>query len=164
MLTVGHNVLSTSDLEPYSGWESFRPRIEDASNVYNELASPEAISRVGLRYINRIHQAAVETNFSDYFRVEAPSPPGMEVSIRSFLTRSEARLPSGDILVLTFASSRLENGEDAFVLDLDVSREFESEPLVSLMRIVDELRTQEREAFENCITDRARELFDGIHN
>ena len=51
---VSADRLSVHMLRPYSDWEEFSARIMRALNAYREVASPEAGSRIGLRYINRI--------------------------------------------------------------------------------------------------------------
>ena len=160
--SVGHNVLSVSDLKPYSGWESFRPRIEAAIVVYESLAKPTAVSRIGLRYINVMSDSIVRlAEAQEYFTISAQLPPNLDAAVRGFTSRMETELVNGDALMLTFANAVQSDGEKAFVLDIDISRSFESgEPLVGVMSCIDELRLAERAVFEQCITDKTRELFD----
>ena len=54
IIGIGTDQLSVHMLRPYTKWEEFQPRIMQALDAYREVASPEGVTRLGLRYINRI--------------------------------------------------------------------------------------------------------------
>ena len=156
ILSIAENAISVSDLEPYSGWEAFYGRIEEAIRMYHELVPSLNVTRIGIRYINRISVSEDPVNLSDYFRVSPQLPDGLNVKMYAFQSRSESRYEDGPGLTVTFASS-----EGAFILDLDAW--LDSEENMSLEQILDticDLRDRERFAFERSITDQARDLFD----
>jgi uncharacterized protein (TIGR04255 family) len=64
---VGPNVLAISRLDPYKGWEQFRPTIMRALEAYSEVTSPKALQRAGLRYVNRITFDEKSVELSDFF-------------------------------------------------------------------------------------------------
>lgn len=155
VLSIADNALSVSDLEPYSGWEEFFARIEEAIRTFGELVQSLSISRIGVRYINRISVSEDPVDLHEYFQVSPQLPEGLDVAMQAFLSRSESRYDDGPGLTVTFASS-----EGAFILDLDVWNEVEAiSNLEDVLEIVCDLRNRERVAFENSITDKARELF-----
>jgi len=162
VLSLAENVLSISDLAPYSGWESFRDRIEEAVHTYSDLASPHGVPRIGVRYINHVFVAADVDSLGEYFKVAPLPSPDLGASMHTFLLRSESRYDDDVGLTVTFARSESESAESAFVLDLDVwtesDMEADAEPT---LRVITDLRDRERIAFEQHITDKARSLFNG---
>jgi uncharacterized protein (TIGR04255 family) len=164
LLAVGPGVLSTHVLRPYPGWEAFRPRIVEAISAYEEVAQPESVARIGIRYINRIVVGAEVIEIGNYFTSGPEMPPSLPQNFVGFLQRLDAVFPDSQThLVVTFASTESEDeGRSAFILDLDVFEEFgEGEIEISGCGAeVDRLRGLEREAFEDLITDAARDLFD----
>lgn len=164
ILAVGPNVISLSTLPPYDGWEDFRPRIEAALTAYQDIAQPEGIKRIGVRYINRIITKGDHLHLGELFTTPPQLPDELDASLSSFFTRWEAMYSDIPVkLIQTFGSVQSEPGTAAFVLDLDVFRQWEEKeglPVEEAMSQVDILRERERELFEASITDRAREMFD----
>ena len=167
MVAVGPGILSAHVLKPYSGWEAFRPQIEEALTAYRAIADPSGIRRIGIRYINLIDLPARDAEPSDYF--SAPPTRNEELGCRldTFVIRHEYLYDDEPVrLVVNFARvQKLETpivDAASYLLDLDVSRDWQTEPLPMnrAMSLVDELRRREREAFEAQITPKARELFD----
>jgi uncharacterized protein (TIGR04255 family) len=64
--------------------------------------------------------------------------------------------------VVTFSSASAPKDLLAFLLDIDLIREWPTEPLAieAVMKAVGDLRESERMLFESLITDRTREVFD----
>ena len=54
MVQVGPNLVAVNHLKPYSNWETFKQMIARSLEAYKKVADPQAINRIGLRYINRI--------------------------------------------------------------------------------------------------------------
>ncbi len=162
VLSLAENVLSISDLAPYSGWESFRDRIEEAVRTYSDLALPQGVTRIGVRYINHVFVAADVDSLGEYFKVAPLPSPDLGASMHTFLLRSESQYDDGVGLTVTFARSESGPAESAFVLDLDVWTESEMEADTEpTLRVITDLRDRERIAFEQHITDKARSLFNG---
>jgi uncharacterized protein (TIGR04255 family) len=64
---IGPNVLAISRLDPYKGWEQFRPTIMKALDAYSEVVSAKALQRAGLRYLNQIAFDEERVELSDFF-------------------------------------------------------------------------------------------------
>ena len=160
ILSIAEDTLSVSDLKPYSGWQDFRDRIEEALQTYHDLASPTTVTRIGVRYINRVLVPAEVDNLGDYFNVTPQLPADLDATMHTFLSRSESRYDDQIGLTVTFAKLESEPGQSSFILDLDVWTDTEV-ATESALRKITRLRDREREAFEQSITDRARSLFDG---
>lgn len=135
--------------------------------MYQAIADPSGIRRIGIRYINLIELPAPNAEPSEYF--SAPPTKNEELGCRldTFVIRHEYLYDDEPIrLVVNFAKvQKIEtvtvNGA-SYLLDLDVSREWQTEalPMNRAMSLVEELRRREREAFEAQITPKSRELFD----
>jgi len=162
LISLGLDVLSVNVLRPYDGWDQFRPRIETALQAYTEVAEPSGVSRVGVRYINKIVLPEKEIDLGTYFRC-VPSPlPELPSKVTGFMSRMEFLYDDAVKLLLTQASIDALESQSAFLLDLDlIWKSAEAKGLNAIMAIVDDLHEREVVAFEAIITDAAREVFDG---
>ncbi len=144
--------------------DEFRQRIDQAFDVYLDVAKPVGAKRIALRYINRIVMSAnQEIELGEYFKVYPQIPEGMPETISGFLTRAESIYKDLPIkLVLTLSDAIAPPGQADFILDLEISQDWAEKPLPlqEVLSNLDELKQRQGQAFENLITDRARELFD----
>ena len=162
LISIGSDTISVNTLRPYDGWELFRPRIKTALSAYFQVVQPAAVSRVGVRYINKIMVSGKDINIGTYFRYVLPTAPELPGKIDGYFSRVEYIYDDAIKLLLTQATVDVPEGETAFVADLDVIWESgEETDLDNIMAVVDKLHTREGEAFEAIITDAARELFNG---
>ena len=169
IVSVGRDVMSVHMLRPYQGatlqepggWEEFRDRISTALDGYWTVAQPASISRIGIRYINKIVIPHRAVRLEDYLRSSLPKISGLPQQIGGFLIRVEYAYSSDARLVLTQGLTEAPFDHVAVMLDLDVIWKG-TEPVRQddAMQKVTELRDLERTAFEALITDQARELFD----
>ena len=167
MVGLGAEQLTVHMLRPYSGWDEYRPRIEEALAAYREIAEPEAITRIGLRYVNRICIAGEGTpDLGRYFTVPPKFPPVDEnIRVLSFFNRKEAEYTDAPIrFVVTFAEMEpaLPQSHE-YLLDLDIIwiNTDHPAPLDRAMALIDEMKIRHRNIFESLITNDARKLFDG---
>lgn len=161
LISMGSDVFSVNILRPYEGWEKFRPRINTALQAYAEVARPNGVSRVGVRYINKIVLTGHEINLGTYFRCGPPFIPELPKKMAGFINRAEFLYDDMVKLLLTQASIEAPEGQSAFLLDLDLIWESaEAKGLDAIMPIVDDLHEREGVAFEAIITDAAREVFN----
>jgi uncharacterized protein (TIGR04255 family) len=162
---VGAEQLSVHMLRPYSCWEDFLPRIGQALRAYRDVASPEGITRIGLRYINRILLEGPAPDLSEYFTIPPKLPPGgPETRMVAFFNRKEAEFLDKPIrIVITFADMEPRVPEQsAYLLDIDILWMATGTPLPldELDPVLDDLKVRHREVFESLITDASRRMFD----
>ena len=161
LISLGPDVLSINVLRPYKGWIEFRQRIETALQAYAEVAGPGGVSRVGVRYINKINLPDQEIELKTWFWCGPPTVPELPGKIAGFMSRVEFLYPDAVKLLLTQASIDAPEGPPAFLLDLDVLWESgETRSPDAIMAVVDDLHARVGSAFEALITDAAREIFD----
>lgn len=162
LVTIAENLLAVHDLPPYSGWEKFQAEIEGAFDAYADVAKPEGLAKIGIRYINRLDFVDPKISLSDYF-THPPTIPELFSGLTGFFQRYEFAVTNSPAkVVLIFASAEAPEGyASSIMLDLDVVRTWETGDLTpdGAMQVVDEIRTLERHSFESLITDKAREMF-----
>ena len=128
-----------------------------------ELASPQNVNRVGIRYMNRFEIPGNVIMLEEYFNVYPMIPQGLGESHHEFLTR--AVVPMGDrghSLEFSFSSRGKESlvpGKKVFALDL-YARSFVAVGLdmVEVRHNVVIAHKNIVKAFEGTITDRLRDL------
>jgi uncharacterized protein (TIGR04255 family) len=165
VLSVGPDAVSAHRLAPYTSWEDFRPDIERALEDFRAVAKPKQLTRVGVRYVNRIVIPKVPIELDHYFRhLASIDADGLPSRVVGFVFREERVFDDGVKLVVTHATQpSTDESRCEFLLDIDVAWEAsEPRPIDSAMDLADDLRNRERAAFEALITDETRRLFDGV--
>ncbi len=164
LLTFGTRSLAVNSLRPYEGWESFSSRIGHALNAYWDVVDPAGVSRIGVRYINRIRlpeESQAGVRLEKYFNYFVHHPIGVPETVATFLVRTEYSYPDGIRLAITHAPLPSASSNYEMLLDLDVFMQYTTpHPRNGLLEVLERLRAIEREAFEVCITDDTRALFD----
>lgn len=163
VLGVYPDNLSVSAIRPYPGWEIFRPAIADALTAYSDIATPAAVRRIGVRYINIVEVDGDIDALLGCFAEKPSALPGSNSHITNFSSRYEYLYTDEPIRVMvTMARILGAANKPSSVFDIETSMDWGAEPLPleQTMSRVDELRRRERVVFESLITDRARELFD----
>lgn len=169
MVGVGPNALTIHILKPYqdldsetNGWEDFKSRISVALKAYWNVAEPEGICRVGIRYINKIIIPQRELDIKEYLQVALPGAEKLPKDLTRFMSQVEYEYQDKVRLILSqgYAGMSQECNRE-LLLDLDV---IWSPPETVLqeraLEMVDNLHTREGVAFEAIITDKTRELFN----
>lgn len=164
LLLVGEHQLGVNDLRPYSGWKSFRPRIEEAANAFCEVTQPRGVNRIGIRYINVLRVEGSEFDLGEYFTNAPRLDPSLGSKMRGFLLRTESFFEEDEVrLNATLTDTASPDGTAAVLLDLDVFCEWPAEEPLALSEVgewIADLRQREYTAFEALITKQAREVFD----
>jgi uncharacterized protein (TIGR04255 family) len=153
-----------SRLAPYLGWEHFRSRARAAWGQWRKVGGSMDLSRIGLRYVNRIDvrsEPDEPVSIENYLNVypETPDGPplmGYTMQVLRDVGADDCRLVlnSGSVVAPLI-------GFTSFVLDLDVFRENEL-PLRDdeLWALLEKMRQHKNNVFESCITPQARIIFD----
>jgi uncharacterized protein (TIGR04255 family) len=67
LVQVGTHLLAVNHLKPYPSWQKLLLLTREVFQAYSAVASPEALHRIGLQYINRIEIAGQHIKLEDYF-------------------------------------------------------------------------------------------------
>lgn len=165
LVQVGPHLLAVNHLKPYSSWQEFLPLIEKGFEAYCDVVGPKNIHRVSLRYINRIEVAGQSIELEDYFEFRPFVGPSLPQDFGPFIIGIQVPYEdSRDILKLQLTSASVKSPDTAAViLDLDY---FLVKPggvaLDNVFEWVDVAHNRVEDAFEACISDRLRQMFEEV--
>lgn len=167
LIQIGPNILAVNHLKPYSSWENFKQMISRALDVYSQVASPQAISRIGLRYINRLEfPPELQSVDIERFLLAAPAvPSAVPQTFVSWVQRVEIPFEHANGLLALHSSSVRGEGQQnvAFLLDLDfITLDAGLVKLDSAMEWAEKAHDEVEKTFEACITDEARKLLGEV--
>jgi uncharacterized protein (TIGR04255 family) len=164
VLQIQPRGMTFSHLAPYTKWDTFRHEAGPLWNRYVEFVKPEAVTRVALRYINRIYIPHKIYELSDYFRLYPQIPEKIPQDITGFFMQFQ--MPQADLskdamaIINMAATPPREDGAQGVILDLDVFTACELKPSIKeIFDLLEIIRTRKNELFEACVTDKSRELF-----
>ena len=142
-------------LRPYTSWETLRPLTLDLWHMYYNLARPEAVTRLAMRFINHM-PLTEEGDLGRYLRAAPTIPQELPQLLSSFLTRvtihDNANYLSAHIrqALETDPARR----KATIIFDIDAFREVSLEPTSSEIGVIfDQLRDFKNRIFFNYLTD-----------
>lgn len=151
-----------SRLAPYECWDSFRDEAQRLWKLYETVAKPTRLSRVAVRYVNRLDLPLPVQELAEYLRTSPQVSPELPQDLAGYFM--QIRIAQEDIKSFLLLNEAIVEpvrpGVASVVLDIDVFRVEElPQDQESLWQAIELLRNRKNEVFEACITDRARELF-----
>jgi uncharacterized protein (TIGR04255 family) len=150
-----------SRLKPYKTWEHLRDEAYKIWLRYKEITSPE-ITRVALRYINKIEIPLPIRDFSEYLNAAPIIPKGLPQGVSSFLTRVVIHEPVIDAFaIITHALEQIINPNILpIILDIDVFKQ-KSEGISEkdAWDTLEKLRYFKNKIFFENITEKTKEIF-----
>ncbi|MBE3559315.1 MAG: TIGR04255 family protein [Ktedonobacteraceae bacterium] len=129
ILQLAENSLSISTLAPYQGWEVMRRDVLAAWQWVDEVLQPEAIHRIGLRYINRIEKETEQDRLDEWFVANDYIPIGILRSKPGFLLREEIHIDTENILIITLGDPKIDDDRGHKIIIFDIDRIVEREML-----------------------------------
>ena len=165
LIQLGQNLLTINHLKPYTSWEEFLPSVEMGFNAYREVVKPLSIHRIALRYINRIEFARNRIGLEDYFELRPFIGQKLLQDISAFnlgiqIPHEKAR----DALNIQMAS--IDSGSpNSVALMLDLTYSLVRLEAISFDTVNEWLTIAHNhieDAFEACITDQLRKLFEEV--
>lgn len=150
-------------LKPYSNWEKFSEEAVSLLEHYTKITKPQNITRVALRYINRIELPLPFINFNDYILTTPTLGPKLNFPIAQFFTRF--LVINNDIGALANITETIENESTEknilpFILDIDVYKNVNVTMDIGIvMENMNQLRVFKNRLFLESLTDKALELF-----
>jgi uncharacterized protein (TIGR04255 family) len=158
-----------SVLAPYDRWETFRDEARHLWDVYRTATKAESITRVAVRYINRIDVPLATTpvvRIEDYLRTypELPSDWPYQDLQSYFMQFQIPQEDLGCMLVINQATAPPPNAETtSILLDFDLFRTDYEKPWkadddTAVWTFLERLHDRKNEYFEKSITDETRGL------
>jgi uncharacterized protein (TIGR04255 family) len=162
ILMVGMSSIATVKIAPYEGWENLFEDAQDNWKIWLKIIGWRSITRIGVRYVNRIDIPTHERiELTDYLTIQPALPKSLDTGIEHFAMNVVIPLgEDGQRLVLNTGSVASPIiGNQSLILDLDVSREHDlPSDDASLWSAISTIRDKKNEIFEACITDKTRAL------
>jgi uncharacterized protein (TIGR04255 family) len=149
-------------LAPYESWELFREEAKQLWTVYRNEFHPRKVTRVAVRYINRINIQAERVELKEYFRTSPEISPDLPQLLEGFFM--QLRLPQADLQAQTLINQTIvepsNTGAISVILDIDVFRHSDvPQEEQEIWNFFERLRVCKNVIFEACLTDKTRELF-----
>lgn len=167
VLQINPTSIAFSRLAPYDGWELFRNRAESNWKILKRVTGHQKISRLGVRYINRIDIPATgkeKIRIEDYLTIYPEyAEPGLMVAMTDYTMQIVGPLKEGNVkLIINSRAVRSPLEEHVSVLlDIDVVREVDvPQKDAEIWKEFDLMRIHKNRIFEECVTDSARKLFE----
>jgi len=149
-------------LKPYSEWDEFSTEAFRLWKIYQDNFEPNAISRIALRYINRIEIPFPFGDFQEYISNMPPIPACLPQTFQNFFMQIQVPCDTvGTGIVLTETIEPLVKNFLPFILDIDAYKTDNiSKDIETLKANFDSLRDLKNQVFEKCITEKTQKLFD----
>jgi len=163
LIQIEKDLLVVNQLRPYPKFEEWKPVVDKMLGIYIELAGPKGIKQIGTRYIDKIIIPELSFRMEDYFCLYPEVPGSLSDRHGRFMMRLEIPVRhKGHNLVITFGTSMPESASTlALLLDIyDIYTSVELLSAVAVDKYIEEAHENIITAFENCITDKTRKLFD----
>lgn len=163
MVQLIPNTLVINHLRPYPVWDKFKEIIIKNFKLYNKIAKPSEIVRIGLRYINKIY-LPLGAEIEDYFNFYPTIPKELPQRIEKLNLRLEMPFGGKERLILwlrEIPSEKDRPEEIPFILDLDYISIQKRDPndITDIENYLDKANHNIYSAFENCLTDKCKERF-----
>ncbi len=164
LVQLGQNLLTVNRLKPYNSWEEFLSSVEKGFKAYCEIANPNELNHINLRYINRI-EIPKANRLEDFFQIRLLLPLGLPSNIEAFLVG--VNLPyenEKDTLRLQLGTINPE-APDMLTLLLEITYVFakpEEIALDEVLKRVDAAHKHIEDAFELCLTDELKHTFGEV--
>ena len=148
-------------LAPYKRWEDFRDEARRLWAVYRAIVEPEAITRIGIRYVNSLHLPLPMRDLKDFLRTLPEVSPDLPQSLSGYVM--QLQIPQEDLRAMLILNQAMlpPSRPDAVSVLLDIDLFQESAGLLSeddLWAGFEELHAREDQIFEACITEQTREV------
>jgi uncharacterized protein (TIGR04255 family) len=150
---------------PYDCWDSICSEALRLWGRYRKVVEPRSVTRIGLRYINRIDVPEPSVDLKDYLRTSPEISSDLPQVLSGYFMQLVLPLPDFDCAVTINSAlvAPVEPNVTSIILDLDVIRKCLLVPVdpnfdSQLREILALLRKAKNQVFEACITAKTREL------
>ena len=150
-----------SKLERYTTWEQVFAEAYRLWEIYRRLAAPAQVSRVAVRYINRMQLTGM-VDIGQYLEAPPVLPAPIPQRLREFLTRvyiDDDRTNNSAVIVQALEPP-VDPNTASILLDIDAFRQVSLQPDdPSLPEIFEQLRKLKNDIFYASITETTAEMY-----
>ena len=164
MLHLSKDILTVNVLPEYEGWVKMSDDIKYAWSVVYEVINPACVTRIGLRYIDRIERTYPDELPGEWLASSDYVPESILKSLPGFLLRSETRIDPHNRVIVTLGDPGDGSGQsgNAIILDIDCIIEKEIEvDLDAIMSETTQLHDHVWSVFHASMTPRLERRLQG---
>ncbi len=152
-----------SRLKPYDKWATLRDEARELWQHYVQIASPETVTRIALRYINRIEIPLPMRDFKDYILTTPEIAPDLPQGLGSFFMRLVIPDPKAQaVAIVTETMEPIDESRNRLplIFDIDVFRTAAFNIQDNVMwEAFEYLHDLKNDIFFKSITPKTKELF-----
>lgn len=113
-------------LKPYTSWEQIFPTVRELWGRYVSVARPSIVTRLALRYINRIELPAEFDGYDEFMTAPPPIPDALPDRVIKFFTRVTIRDEEHklDAHITQALETHQTSNKRNLLLDIDAFRDF----------------------------------------
>ena len=152
-------------LRPYQKWDLFRDEAKKFWEYYLEVAKPKQITRLAVRYINRIELPFPFGQMQEYILTVPEIAPGLPQGMSQFLMQMvipNATIGAQAVITETIEQPFVKNNIEVLplIFDIDVIKNISLSPTdPKLWTLFEELRKFKNEIFLKSLTEKTKGLF-----
>jgi uncharacterized protein (TIGR04255 family) len=155
------NGFTFSRLFPYENWGTFRDEARRLWNLYCAAASPSNLTRIAVRYVNRLDLPLPFSDFKEFLRATPEIPPELPQGLAGYFFH--ATVPMVELSAMLVLNQGLvppaKPEHASVILDIDLFRDKDLPPInEELWQLLEQFRMKKDEVFEACITQKTREM------
>jgi uncharacterized protein (TIGR04255 family) len=148
-------------LSPYTKWAIFSKDAKQLWESYKQIARPTKVTRIAVRYINRL-ELVTDRNFTDFILTVPEIAPKLPQKLSDYLMRLVIPDELGSIAVITQTTAPRDPNPSTYpiIFDIDVFRTVELTPDdPELWSIMEQLRTYKNLIFFGSLNPTFLETF-----
>ena len=148
-------------LKPYENWELFSSEAKRLWSIFCQVANPIKITRVALRYINKIFFPLPMKDFKEYILTIPEVAPNLPQGLTHLFARLVIPKPEIEALAIITETMEEPNQDQKlpFIFDIDVFKGIDYSEPDRIWKDFEELRQFKNEVFFNSLTEKAKEMF-----
>ena len=139
MIQLAPLVFTVNVLPAYPGWQEMRDDVSNAWSQAKRVVKPAQVTRLGLRYINRIERHSERERVKDWFRAGDFIPSGVLEASGAFLSRVESQIDMHDRVIVTLAEVQQEAATATRAIVFDIDRIVEKQLSVNDEQLLPEM-------------------------
>jgi uncharacterized protein (TIGR04255 family) len=158
------NGFSFSKLQKYKNWVEIKQEAQNLWELYKQILGKFTVTRLGVRYINRINIPADGNDFRKYILTTPEIAPGIPQGLAEFYMRLVIPFNEKQVAAIVTQSSDPTNQDKSvypIIFDIDVSKGVSlDQNSPEIWEIFEDIRVIKNNIFFSSVTDQAiKELF-----
>ena len=163
LLQLSPGLLTINEVGNYPGWQTFSEHIKNAWETFSRVCPHIQVTRIGLRYINRVQRGSETARVGDWLHNSDWLPPRMAKQEKDFFFRFNTRFNSDCHMKLTVVEEQTDDSSAPIIFDLDaISQSLKVSSWNEVFSKVDHLHQLIRKEFKESITDRYKSFVSNL--